>query len=447
LSSNEAFQRIGDTAVGDKLATTRLGRPGRSKAGAPARGGIRPRLFYAIFTALFATNVLTLLALLLSPDIASLFNGQTAATLSAYQDRLTQLRLEVDRLHSRQYARTGDINLQLQELAQQQEVLAEQHQYVKALADKAAELGIGAVAPAPVPAPRPGPAQPATAAAALPASATLSSDAGEAAIEEAGHQVRRMMDDSRTALAAISAEADASTDEILASLGEVGIKPDLSGANGAGSDADGVGGPLLPPRQVPDGESLIDEANAVGAALARFKDARAAIADAPVHMPLAGQSRVSSGFGNRRDPFTGRLAFHPGIDFPWPSGTLVMSAGAGKVAYVGQINGYGNVIDIDHGDGIVTRYGHLSSFIATKGEIVETGTPIARVGSTGRSTGPHLHFEVRRNDSPVNPNAFLAVGRRLAHFLHPTSVAAAPPDEDDDTPGDADGQDGTDSVG
>lgn len=426
----------------DKLAATRLGRPARPTP-KPARAGIRPALFYGLFTALFASNVLTLLALLLSPDIATLLSGHAASTLAAYQDRITQLRLEVDRLHSRQYARTGDINLQLQELAQQQEVLAEQHQYVKALAEKAAELGIGPVVA--VGAGGSGATPPAPAAAVPPPPATLtSSDAGEAAIEQAGHQVRQMMDDLRTALAAISAEANASTDEILASLGAVGIRPNLT------ADDDGVGGPLLPPRPGAEAESLVDGANAVGAALARFKDARAAIADAPVHMPLAGRSRVSSGFGNRTDPFTGRLGFHPGIDFPWPSGTTVLSAGAGKVVFVGQINGYGNVVDIDHGNGIVTRYGHLSSFIASKGDTVETGTPIARVGSTGRSTGPHLHFEVRRNDSPVNPTAYLAVGKRLAHFLLPATAATTAPSADDDedaAPGAPADQDGTDSVG
>ena len=390
-----------------KVQGTRLGRPAKPPA-KPAARGIKPSFFYTVFGVLFATNVLAVMALLVSPDIAALINGQTASTLAAYQDRIAELRLEVDRLHSRQFTRTGDINLQLQELSQQQEVLAEQHQYVKALAEKAAELGIAPIAPA----------APATAPAtdnAVPANALSTSDAGATAIEQAGHQVRQMMDDSRNALAAISAEATGSTDLILASLRQVGIKPNLPAAGS--DDADGVGGPLLPPIVGTDSGNMVDEANAVVAALARFKTARAAIADAPIHMPVAGPERISSGFGNRTDPFTGRLAFHPGIDFPWPTGTTVMAAGDGKVVYVGQINGYGNVIDIDHGGGIVTRYGHLSGFIATQGEIVHTGTPIGRVGSTGRSTGPHLHFEVRRNDQPVDPTVYLALGRRLARFM------------------------------
>ena len=390
---------------------TRLGRPAKPKA-KPTAHGTKPSFFYTVFGVLFATNAAAVLALLLSPDIGNLINGQTAATVAAYEDRIAELRLEVDRLHSRQFAQAGDINLELQELSQQQEVLAEQHQYVKALAQKAAELGITPIISA-------APATPATTGSpstgpASPGDVLSTSDAGADAIERAGHQVREMMDDSRNALAAISAQATSSTDMILASLGQVGIKPNLPTT---GSGAEGVGGPLLPPVEGGDSGSMVDEANAVVTALARFQTVRAAIEDAPIHLPIAGPDHISSGFGNRTDPFTGRLAFHPGIDFPWPTGTTVLAAGEGKVVYVGQISGYGNVIDINHGDGIVTRYGHLSGFIATQGQFVHTGAPIGRVGSTGRSTGPHLHFEVRRNDQPVDPTVYLAIGRRLAHFF------------------------------
>lgn len=416
----------------DRQRTTHLG---RARAPATIVHGVRPRVFYGVFAVLFAGNVAAGLALLTTPQIAGLIDGHMAATLSSYEDRINTLRLEVDRLHSRQYAQTGDINIELQELAQQQEMLSEQHQYVKALAEKAAQLGISDIAGSAAPAsdgPAGNPAGSSAAATPVPLAppggrdASLStSDAGPAAIQEAGRRVRQMMDDSHLALAAISAAAGASTDEILDSLESVGIKPDLPAATDA--DAEAMGGPLLPPE--PDGTddapSVVDDANAVVSALTRFKSAREALAEAPIHLPVAGPERISSGFGNRTDPFTGRQAFHPGIDFPWPTGTTVMAAGEGKVIFVGQINGYGNCIDIDHGGGIVTRYGHLSAFIAHQGETVDAGTPIARVGSTGRSTGPHLHFEVRRNDQPVDPSYFLAVGRRLAHFLGVTPPALA----------------------
>lgn len=199
------------------------------------------RLFYWVFAILFACNVATALALFMSPDIAAFLNGRTANLVTAYDDRLAELRLEVDRLHSRQYARAGDLNLQLQELAQQQEVLAEQHQYVKALADKAAELGIGPIPPAG--ADKDPPTAKSAAIAPLPTSVTVqTADAGAEAVEEAGHQVRSMMDDSREALATISAEADSSTDEILDSLRQAGIKPEF----GSDRDDTAMGGPELP---------------------------------------------------------------------------------------------------------------------------------------------------------------------------------------------------------
>ena len=397
----------------DKPHTTRLGRPTKPKPRPVAAKSLRPSLFYVIFASLLATNILTLVGFLMSPDIAALINGQNEQSISAYQDRIGQLRVEVDRLHSRQYAQSGNINLQLQELSQQQEELTEQHQYVKALADKATALGLGPILAASAKADPTVPATPVPLSVAAPGTTDLGEN-GADAIEKAGHQVRQMMDESRTALAAISAAATSSTDQILGQLRQVGIKPKMTALP---NDGGGVGGPLLPPEDGSNTPSMVDQANAVVTALARFKDARLAVALAPIHLPVSGVERISSGFGNRTDPFTGRQAFHPGIDFPWPTGTTVLSAGAGKVVYVGQINGYGNVIDIDHGGGIVTRYGHLSAFLINQGAIVTTGTPIARVGSTGRSTGPHLHFEVRRNDAPVDPNYYLDAGKRLARLL------------------------------
>lgn len=105
------------------------------------------------------------------------------------------------------------------------------------------------------------------------------------------------------------------------------------------------------------------------------------------------------------------------MDFPAPRGTTVLSAGYGKVSFVGEKSGYGNVVEVTHTTGLITRYGHLSAFLVKEGQVVNTGTPIAQVGSTGRSTGPHLHFEVRRKDVAVDPGKYLAAGKQLARFL------------------------------
>ncbi len=115
----------------------------------------------------------------------------------------------------------------------------------------------------------------------------------------------------------------------------------------------------------------------------------------------------SSNFGNRIDPFTGKMSFHEGIDFPADSGTPVVAAASGKVIESGYQPQYGKIIAIDHGNGLVSRYAHASQVYVKEGDLVVRGQKLASVGSTGRSTGPHLHFEVRLNGVPQNPARFL----------------------------------------
>ena len=367
---------------------------------------VHPVIFYAGFAALVATNIVTLVGFLMAPDINELFTGPSTSVLTAYEDRVSQLRLEVDRLQSRHYAQAGDINLQLQELEQQQEVLVEQHQYVKQLADKAAALGIDSGAGATPDAGNDLAPAPASTAAAT------DGDAG-AQVAAVAASVHAMMSDSRQALVALSDEASAKTDRILGALETIGIEPKMPEGEPLAE-----GGPLLAPVDGgAEAPSLVDDANNVALALDRFQAAKNAADVAPVHKPVATLARISSTFGNRKDPFTGRLAFHSGLDFAAPQGTTVVSAGKGVVSFVGQINGYGNVVEVTHPDGLITRYGHLSAFISKQGDAVDTGTPIARVGSTGRSTGPHLHFEVRRADDAVDPSQYLNAGKVLQKIL------------------------------
>ncbi|HVO88453.1 MAG TPA: M23 family metallopeptidase [Casimicrobiaceae bacterium] len=119
----------------------------------------------------------------------------------------------------------------------------------------------------------------------------------------------------------------------------------------------------------------------------------------------------SSNFGNRIDPFTGQQSFHEGIDFPALSGTPIVAAASGKVVFAEWHPQYGKMVEIDHGNGLVSRYAHASQLFVKEGELVVRGQRIATVGSTGRSTGPHLHFEVRLNGIPQNPARFLQAVR------------------------------------
>jgi murein DD-endopeptidase MepM/ murein hydrolase activator NlpD len=116
----------------------------------------------------------------------------------------------------------------------------------------------------------------------------------------------------------------------------------------------------------------------------------------------------SSNFGHRIDPFSGQTGFHEGLDFPAPHGTPIMAAASGKVVYSGWHPQYGKILEIDHGGGLLTRYAHVSQLAASEGDLVVRGQHVASVGSTGRSTGPHLHFEVRLNGVPQDPVRFLA---------------------------------------
>ena len=360
------------------------------------RQGIHPGIFYGVFTLLLSGNALLGTAFLMSPDIARLLNGNSEQIVSAYEDRIAQLRVEVDRLHSRSYAQSGDINLRLQELAQQQEELLEQHQLVKVLVTKADELGIRA--------------------ASLPAQGngdlTTSFEAnGNPDIEATASAVDRMMDETQLAMSSIAEAATERTNSIVSELSGLGINVDLPDAE------DAVGGPLIAAVDDAEPVSMLKDANTVMSALLRYKAARDSSDSAPVHLPISGSFRQSSGFGNRSDPFNGKRAFHSGLDFAAPSGTLVLSAGEGIVSFVGTKSGYGKVVEVTHANGLVTRYGHLSAFLSEKGQSVSTGTPIAKVGSTGRSTGPHLHFEVRKADRPLNPKDFLEAGKRLLNLF------------------------------
>jgi murein DD-endopeptidase MepM/ murein hydrolase activator NlpD len=120
----------------------------------------------------------------------------------------------------------------------------------------------------------------------------------------------------------------------------------------------------------------------------------------------------SSNFGWRIDPFTGFRTFHEGIDFMAPTGRSIRAAGAGVIVYSGKHPQYGNMVEIDHGNGLVTRYAHASKLDVTVGDVVVIGQKVAEVGSTGRSTGPHLHFEVRVRGAAVNPKKYLQKNSR-----------------------------------
>ncbi len=131
------------------------------------------------------------------------------------------------------------------------------------------------------------------------------------------------------------------------------------------------------------------------------------MAEAPTLWPVVG--RITGSFGERIDPFNGEGAFHRGVDISTGFGSRILAPADGVVVFVGEMNGYGRIVEVDHGHGIVTRYGHMSAFAVADGQHISRGQTIGYVGLSGRSTGPHLHYEVWVHNTPVNPYKFLRI--------------------------------------
>ncbi len=171
------------------------------------------------------------------------------------------------------------------------------------------------------------------------------------------------------------------------------------------SRREAMGGPLERYATAPGG-GMDPRFERLGLTLARMNALARGLESVPQVSP-ANHAAISSGFGYRHDPFTGAAAMHAGLDFSGPIGAPIYSAAKGTVSFVGVKSGYGKVVEISHGNGLVTRYAHMSKFAANVGEKVTAGAVIGAIGNTGRSTGPHLHFEVRNNGRPMNPRLFL----------------------------------------
>jgi hypothetical protein len=209
----------------------------------------------------------------------------------------------------------------------------------------------------------------------------------------------------------VSAERGAPADENISNLkrllGAMGFIKSYLDEVAAPSGSEG--GPYI---ALGDGRALrLDSA--------KLRELKRLAANLPLGIPLINYE-LSSGFGSRVDPINHSPAFHPGIDMAAPYRSDVYGTGAGTVIFAGGMDGYGRVVEIDHGHGVVTRYAHLHRILVAEGENVGSHTVIGEVGSTGRSTGPHLHYEIRVGGAVIDPAQFIILGDAAAQFLRRT---------------------------
>ncbi|HEX4767809.1 MAG TPA: peptidoglycan DD-metalloendopeptidase family protein [Lichenihabitans sp.] len=213
------------------------------------------------------------------------------------------------------------------------------------------------------------------------------------------------------ALMHMGSAARQETARLSAVLDDVGLTPERF--RRVAPAATDVGGPFVPLPEAGDG--------AFGTAMAKVQSSllaaahlRHAVAQVPLVSPVGGSIEVTSPFGARIDPFLGRPALHTGVDLRESFGVGAKATAAGRVTFAGALGGYGNMVEIDHGNGLATRYAHLEAILVSVGQTVARGDVVGEVGATGRATGPHLHYEVRIDGEPVDPMRFIAWNGRIA---------------------------------
>src|SRR5580698_1809206 len=175
-----------------------------------------------------------------------------------------------------------------------------------------------------------------------------------------------------------------------------------------------MGGPFVPVKLSGDSGAFERQLYRINISRAQVDRLNRTLALVPYRKPVIGEVEFTSGFGVRSDPFLGRPAMHTGLDFRAATGDPVRATANGKVVSAGWSGGYGRMVEIDHGNGLSTRYGHLSEINVKVGDTIKIGQVIGAVGSTGRSTGPHLHYETRIDGEAVDPQKFLRAGVRLS---------------------------------
>jgi len=385
--------------------TARSQRPTRAKGPAVlvwARGDrtrtwtVRPALMW-LFTATmtcFATlTVASGAYLFFQDDLVRGSIDREAKLRQTYEKRIAHLRMQVDVMTSRQIAGERVIREKVSKLVEKQRELGRQQIDLKrsaieaGLADQRASLGN---------------------AASVSGLTRLAAEQLDAGDERAFATLEASLYETEQAQLAELTEMRRSTRKKVTQLASILKKQGMRLPK-----ATAIGGPLI---ELSSAANFSDSVRALDEQMETLAKVRKAALFLP-HGSPAPNSSISSRFGRRKDPFTKRTAVHGGLDFRAATGTPVLATASGRVVKAGRNGGYGKMVEIDHGGGITTRYAHLSRIHVKKGEKIKRGKRIGKVGSTGRSTGPHLHYEVRRKGRVLDPIHYVRLAKHLSPLL------------------------------
>lgn len=389
------------------------------------------------FVGVFAIGYLLATSyLVLRDDLIGATMARQARMQHDYEDRIAALRAQVDRVTSRQLLDQQVVEDKVDKLMEQQLALTSRHGKLGSLLDRAENSGLGGKETTTLQSYAPeakdkhaslsgavqaienqlaGADEPADVTtdnatlADVPAQETVG-DRADRVFSKVTLSLKDIEQKQRNRIAQLTSDAGGAANAISKVLTRFRISVP---AEHTKQDDSAVGGPYVEPEGADDFDSSLSQ---LDDALTRLETVRSTAESLPFQNPAIGKE-ITSSFGNRRDPFLGRLALHSGIDFRFAPGEKVRPTAPGKVIAAGWTGGYGNMVEVDHGNGISTRYGHMSDILVKVGDKVDRNVVIGLAGSTGRSTGTHLHYEVRQNGRAVDPIYFMNAGLKLASYM------------------------------
>ena len=367
-------------------------------------------------------------------DVLTRLIARQAEMQYAYEDRIAELRAKVDRTTSRQLLDQEQFDQKLDQIMRRQTALESRATALGAIPDAAATGSIrsparGAAADTPSSGtPKPSPISDTVIFVAPPDREARLESRAPTAIKAQPNQFAKVQGvdnvlvrlqtslDSveRRQMAALSAVEDSMELRVRRMRGvftDLGL--DMAQLEAA-TPRSAIGGPFVPVKLSADAGAFERQLYRINVTRTQMQRLNATLTLVPYRKPVIGEVEFTSGFGVRSDPFLGRPAMHTGLDFRAATGDPVRATANGKVASSGWMGGYGRMVEIDHGNGLSTRYGHLSEIHVRVGDVIKIGQVIGAVGSTGRSTGPHLHYETRIDGDAVDPQKFLRAGVRLS---------------------------------